>query len=552
VKSGQPGKNVSQARLIDLLTAPNGIIAYDWDIQRGVMQMRELLQGSEISCQNIIDRTYMDSLIHPDDRSRVFREIVNQLQDKDQFEAEFRILATPNKYIWVSDHARVSKSDGLTKRKIRGLLTNVTRHRELLDILKDENANVREELRQSNEEKCAILKGLQGLAHIRYLDPELRIHWDNNEPTLEELSERDLSILTHCYEITHGTTARCADCPAIDALVTGTRQERENTLEDGQSYIRRCSPVPNSMGVVSGIIHIALNVTKHKKTEEGLRTINAFLHSLLENSPTPICVTDPKGRVETVNKAWEKTLGIPEGKTINRLLHNIFDKETADRLTSANDAVLSSRSSLEMETLVHSPSGPHHFHVIKFPLQDGMGNTNAVGSIFVDVTERKRAEEELTRSEAELRNKSDQLGEINTALRVLLKQRETDQQEIELRIVSNVKEFVLPYVNRLKHMHPTDSQLSYIEIVEAHLNDIITPFLRQAVTMYPHMTAKELQVATLVREGRTNKDIADFMHIALNTVELHRYNLRRKLGIQNKKVNLRSFLLSLNKQDLRP
>jgi DNA-binding NarL/FixJ family response regulator len=65
------------------------------------------------------------------------------------------------------------------------------------------------------------------------------------------------------------------------------------------------------------------------------------------------------------------------------------------------------------------------------------------------------------------------------------------------------------------------------------------------------MTAKELQVATLVREGKSNKDIADFMHISLNTVELHRYNLRKKLGIQNKKANLRSFLLSLNKQDLK-
>ncbi len=83
------------------------------------------------------------------------------------------------------------------------------------------------------------------------------------------------------------------------------------------------------------------------------------------------------------------------------------------------------------------------------------------------------------------------------------------------------------------------------------MDDIITPFLRQAVSLYPHMTAKELQVATLVREGKSNKDIADFMHISLNTVELHRYNLRKKLGIQNKKANLRSFLLSLNKQDLK-
>ncbi|HEX2966115.1 MAG TPA: PAS domain-containing protein, partial [Syntrophorhabdaceae bacterium] len=394
----------------------------------------------------------------------------------------------------------------------------------------------------------AILKSLEGFAHVRYLDPDLRIHWDNEEFTLERLSKNDLSALTHCYEITHGKSNRCTDCPVMDALRTGEQQERENTLQDGQSYIRRCSPVRDAAGAVSGIIHIALNVTKHKKTEEGLRTINAFLHSLLENSPTPVCVTDREGRVETVNKAWEKTLGISESNTVGRFLADLLDKENAYELARAHDIVLASNSCLEIEVTIDGRTGPHHFHTVAFPLQDGTGNTNAVGSIFVDVTERKRAEEELTKNEGELRTKSVQLEEMNTALRVLLRQRESDQQEIEQRIVSNVKELVLPYVNRLKHMHPTDIQLSCIQIIEAHLNDIITPFLRQAVSLYPHITAKELQVATLVREGRTNKDIADFMHVSLNTVELHRYNLRRKLGIQNKKVNLRSFLLSLDRQ----
>ena len=61
------------------------------------------------------------------------------------------------------------------------------------------------------------------------------------------------------------------------------------------------------------------------------------------------------------------------------------------------------------------------------------------------------------------------------------------------------------------------------------------------------MTAKELQVATLVREGKANKEIADLMSVSLNTIEIHRYNLRKKLGLRNKKVNLRSYLLSLNK-----
>jgi DNA-binding CsgD family transcriptional regulator len=126
-------------------------------------------------------------------------------------------------------------------------------------------------------------------------------------------------------------------------------------------------------------------------------------------------------------------------------------------------------------------------------------------------------------------------------------QRDEDQKELEERIVSNVKELILPYIHQLKKMHLNEAQISNLEIVETHLNDIVTPFLRQIVSHYPHMTAKELQVAVLVKEGKANKLIAELMNVSVNAVEIHRYNLRKKLGLQNKKINLRSYLLSLNK-----
>jgi DNA-binding CsgD family transcriptional regulator len=176
-----------------------------------------------------------------------------------------------------------------------------------------------------------------------------------------------------------------------------------------------------------------------------------------------------------------------------------------------------------------------------------MGQTAAIGSIWVDVTARKHVEQALTKREAELRRKSRQLGEMNTALRVLLRQRDEDREELEQRIVSNVKELILPYVRKLKKMHLDEAQMSYLEIVETHLNDIVAPFLRQMVSHYPHMTAKELEVAVFVREGKANKAIAELMNVSVNAIEIHRYNLRKKLGLQNKKINLRSYLLSLNK-----
>jgi DNA-binding CsgD family transcriptional regulator len=194
-----------------------------------------------------------------------------------------------------------------------------------------------------------------------------------------------------------------------------------------------------------------------------------------------------------------------------------------------------------------SPAKDQYFIARVIPLKNSDGAVTGVIHVALNVTARKSAERELTEREAELNMKSRQLEETNTALRVLLRQREEDLREVEERIVSNVKELVFPYIHKLRGMHLNEAQANFVEIIGTHLNHIVAPFLRDIVSQYPHMTAREIQVATLIREGKSNKEIADLMSVSLNTIEIHRYNLRHKLGLRNKKVNLRSYLLSLNK-----
>ena len=54
----------------------------------------------------------------------------------------------------------------------------------------------------------------------------------------------------------------------------------------------------------------------------------------------------------------------------------------------------------------------------------------------------------------------------------------------------------------------------------------------------------EIRVANLVKEGQTNKETAEILCLSKNTIMFHRYNIRCKLGLKNKKINLRSHLLS--------
>ncbi len=173
------------------------------------------------------------------------------------------------------------------------------------------------------------------------------------------------------------------------------------------------------------------------------------------------------------------------------------------------------------------------------------GTSMSVASLL-DISERKKAEKELQEREQELEIKSRNLEELNTALKVLLKHREDDKEELEERILSNVKELVLPYLEKLKKTPLKSDQLAYTNIIESNLNDIISPFLRKMTSKYLNLTPREIQIATLIREGRTTKEISEVLKISSRAVEFHRDNIRIKLGLKKKKANLRSFLLSLS------
>jgi DNA-binding CsgD family transcriptional regulator len=161
-----------------------------------------------------------------------------------------------------------------------------------------------------------------------------------------------------------------------------------------------------------------------------------------------------------------------------------------------------------------------------------------------EVEERRRVTEALRKRERELKAQSQHLEEVNTALKVLLQQREKDRKELAGHVLANVKELVMPYVRRIAKTRLTTSQHTLLQILESNLNNIISPFVRRVGSRYLKLTPMEIQVANLVREGKTNKEIADLLCLSKNTILFHRQNVRRKLGLKNKKVNLRTHLLS--------
>lgn len=184
--------------------------------------------------------------------------------------------------------------------------------------------------------------------------------------------------------------------------------------------------------------------------------------------------------------------------------------------------------------------GDKHLNYKAFKVGDGLG------MIIRDVTDNKRKEKELKRKKAELEIETINLEEANTALKVLLKRREEDKKDLEKKVLANIKELIEPYLKKIKESSLDERQKAYIGLIEANLIDITASFIREVSDKYIGLTHTEIEVSNLIKHGKGTKEIADLLCLSPNTIQSYRKSIRKKLGINNKKVNLRTYLSSFN------
>jgi PAS domain S-box-containing protein len=166
-------------------------------------------------------------------------------------------------------------------------------------------------------------------------------------------------------------------------------------------------------------------------------------------------------------------------------------------------------------------------------------------SLRREIAERLRTEKALKRRERDLKRKTTELEDTNTALKVLLKKTSQDQLLHEEKVIYNVRELVMPHLEKLKRSELPGHSMLVVNALESALADLISPFMKNLTVTYHNLTPSELQIANFIRQGSSSKDIARLMALSSRTVESHRKNIRRKLGIQNFKTNLRTYLQGL-------
>jgi PAS domain S-box-containing protein len=288
------------------------------------------------------------------------------------------------------------------------------------------------------------------------------------------------------------------------------------------------------------------DITERKTAQEKLRDSEAHYRTIFENTGTATIIIEEDMTISLANTEFESLSGAPkaywEGK---RKWIELIDQRDLQRM-------------MEYHRLrrIDPAKAPRRYQFGLVDVQERkrtmlitiamIPDTKRSVASLTDITDQKRTETDLRKREQELQRKSKSLEETNTALKVLLKQREEDKTELEDKVLSNVMKTVLPYLEKLKTSKISPRDLDVVKLVEANLKNIISPFAHTLSARHLNLTPRELQVANLIREGRTTKEIANMIGVCMGAVSLHRNHIRKKLGLNKKKVNLQSYLDTLS------
>jgi PAS domain S-box-containing protein len=295
----------------------------------------------------------------------------------------------------------------------------------------------------------------------------------------------------------------------------------------------------------TAILGIVTDITLRKKMEDALSESEAKFRALAESAPAAIIIVVGED-FNYVNPAFESLTGFTTEEALSMKFWELIHPDMRERIKERGLARQRGKAvpaRYELKALIKDGQ-ERWFDIAASSINYG-GQTATLAMAY-DITASKQVKDSLLVREQELKNKAHDLEEMNAALRVLLKKRDEDKIEFEEKIQFNVKQLIDPYLYDLEKTRLSSRQATLLGIIKTNIDEIISPFARNFASIKYRLTPQEIKIASLIRQGKTTKIIAELMGLSLRTIEFHRTKIRHKMGLKDKTDSLQAYLLNLN------
>lgn len=322
-------------------------------------------------------------------------------------------------------------------------------------------------------------------------------------------------------------------------------------LHDGEhTFITAKFPLFNNEQKVDAVGGICTDITVRKKAEAELKEAEELYHSIFDYSPLGIMQIDRYGIITTCNQKFAEILNTKVNRVIGfDLPKSLKDKEVRE----ATQSVLAGHVTHYEGKYTSLTSGKSaYLRGVFSPIFSKDGSVVSAIGIVEDITQRKKTEKELHQAHAELERrvaerteeldqKAKRLVETNIALEILLEKREADKQDLETKMKQNIEKLIRPYLEKLKLVQGDTSKEALLKIIHANLDEITSTFINDNNPL-SKLTPAQMQIADLIKHGHTTKEIAYLLNLSPSTIACHRQEIRKRLSLTNKKINLQSAL----------
>jgi len=342
-----------------------------------------------------------------------------------------------------------------------------------------------------------------------------------------------------------------------EEILDRLRQAREKNTEL-QEQLREYKRAVQANSELQTLLEVTQDLFDLRQAQEALKKERDYFKNVLDNSADAIGIVDHKGRFIRWNKRAEELFGYSFQELKGKSAFELYaDQEKLE------DMLLELRKHgcvRDYEIEIRRKDG----RILPFEMSISLLRDSGakIGSVCVarDLSQIKQVQDKLRRTNerleqlvqertAELTRANKKLEETNTALNVLLEKKEENKRVTEENMVFNAQQMVLPFLEKLRESGLDESQKIYIEIVRSNLEEIISPLLKDLAQRHG-FTPTELQLLDLIKQGKETKEIAQLLGLSKRTIDTHRHNIRKKLGLLNKTINLQAYLTSMDQKQV--
>ena len=255
-----------------------------------------------------------------------------------------------------------------------------------------------------------------------------------------------------------------------------------------------------------------------------------------------VLVINAEGAVVEFNRAAAEHLSLErlDGTRVWEVLG--LDVASMDELLQAYPA--------EYGHEIETGFSPYYFELHVAPLQQiSLASSSyllALRDISAHVRQREILEHTVQERTRDLEKEKAQLEEMNITLRQVLKNIDSELDKYKSHIARRVETILLPAVQRLRGQMGQGGSNEHLQVLEDQLLGLYAEAPEGSDPLLLKLSPTEMKICRQIQAGHSTKTIADALNMSEGTVQSHRKHIRKKLQIQNKNVNLYTYLQRRN------